>query len=113
MAGGAQSTSDGLLRDGVDRARRVLDDREGDVQKARSAGERRRVTGEPQREATEDGGVVYFAKKIDLLKPDALEFVPPKKKKIYTVNELKARLTKEYGHEKWFKEELAEQFGIW
>ena len=63
--------------------------------------------------ATEDGGVVYFAKKIDLLKPDALEFVPPKKKKIYTVNELKARLTKEYGHEKWFKEELAEQFGIW
>lgn len=63
--------------------------------------------------ATEDGGIVYFAKKIEILKPDAALFRPPKKKKVYTIPELKAQLTKQYGHEKWFKEEMNEQFGIW
>ncbi|PBQ30668.1 hypothetical protein CNR22_02390 [Sphingobacteriaceae bacterium] len=63
--------------------------------------------------ATEDGGIVYFAKKVEILKPEASVFIPPKKKKIYTVPELKAMLAKQYGHEKWFKEEMTEQFGIW
>lgn len=63
--------------------------------------------------ATEDGGVVYFAKKVEILKPEAKEFIPPKKKKIYTVSELKAMLSKQYSHEKWFKEEIYEHFGIW
>lgn len=63
--------------------------------------------------ANEDGGIVYFAKKVEILKPDASVFIPPKKKKIYTVPELKAMLAKQYGHEKWFKEEMTEQFGIW
>jgi GLPGLI family protein len=63
--------------------------------------------------ATEDGGIVYFAKKVELLRPEPGLFIPPKKKKIYNIKELIAQLTKEYGHEKWFKEELTEQFGIW
>lgn len=63
--------------------------------------------------ANEDGGIVYFAKKIELIKPEAALFIPPKKKKIYKTEELKAELAKQYGHEKWFKEEMEEQFGIW
>lgn len=63
--------------------------------------------------ATEDGGIVYFAKKVEILKPEATLFIPPKKKKIYTITELITQLTKQYSHEKWFKEELNEQFGIW
>jgi GLPGLI family protein len=63
--------------------------------------------------ATEDGGVVYFAKKVELIRPEASAFVIQKKKKIYSVPELKAQLTKQYGHEKWFKEMIVEQFGIW
>lgn len=63
--------------------------------------------------ATEDGGVVYFAKKVEIIRPEAALFVRPKKKKIYSIPELKAQLTKQYGHEKWFKNMLYEQFGIW
>jgi GLPGLI family protein len=63
--------------------------------------------------ATEDGGVVYFAKKVEVIRPEPTILVPPKKKKIYSVPELKAQLTKQYGHEKWFKNMLYEQFGIW
>lgn len=63
--------------------------------------------------ANEDGGIVYFAKKVEILKPEASLFVPPKKKKIYTVSELKAQLTKQYGYEQWFKENIREHFGIW
>ena len=63
--------------------------------------------------ATEDGGVVYFAKKVELIKPEAAQFVKPKKKKIYVASDLKAQLTKQYGHEWWFKKMIQEQFGIW
>jgi GLPGLI family protein len=63
--------------------------------------------------ANEDGGIVYFAKKVEVLVPEASLFIPPKKKKIYKTEELKAELTKQYGHEKWFKDEFQEQFGIW
>lgn len=63
--------------------------------------------------ATEDGGVVYFAKKVELIKTEAALFVPPKKKKIYSIAELKEQMTKQYGKEKWFKNMLHEQFGIW
>jgi GLPGLI family protein len=63
--------------------------------------------------ATEDGGVVYFAKKVEIIAPPAAVFIKPKKKKIYSVNELKALLRKQYGHEKWFREMLHEQFEIW
>jgi GLPGLI family protein len=63
--------------------------------------------------ATEDGGVVYFAKKVELIKTDPLMLVPPKKKKVYTTRELKVQMEKEYGKEKWFKGMWHEQFGIW
>jgi GLPGLI family protein len=63
--------------------------------------------------ATEDGGIVYFAKKVELIKPETKEYVLPKKKKIYSIPELKAQLTKQYGHETWFKDQMYEQFGIW
>jgi GLPGLI family protein len=63
--------------------------------------------------ATEDGGVVYFAKKVEVVKPLPVVFVKPKKKKVYSVTELKNQLTKQYGHEKWFKNMLHEQFDLW
>lgn len=63
--------------------------------------------------ANEDGGIVYFAKKVEILRPDPALFIPPKKKKIYTVPELKAQLTKQYGFEHWFKENMEVHFGIW
>lgn len=63
--------------------------------------------------ATEDGGVIYFAKKLEIMQPLAATFIPPKKKKTYTVPELKAEMTKRYGKEKWFKGLLDSHFGIW
>lgn len=63
--------------------------------------------------ATEDGGVVYFAKKVELTKIEPAQFSLPKKKKVYTVAELKAQMTKQYGEEKWFPQMIHEQFGIW
>lgn len=63
--------------------------------------------------ATEDGGVVYFAKKVEIQAPLATAFVLPKRKKIFNVPELKAELTKQYGKEKWFKQMLYENFEMW
>jgi GLPGLI family protein len=63
--------------------------------------------------ATEDGGVIYFAKKVEVLNPPAVTFIPPKKKKVSTVAELKADLTKQYGKEKWFSQVMSNNFGIW
>jgi GLPGLI family protein len=63
--------------------------------------------------ATEDGGVVYFAKKVEVLTPTPATFILPKKKKVYTIPELKAQMEKQYGKEKWFKSMILEQFGIW
>jgi GLPGLI family protein len=64
--------------------------------------------------ATEDGGVVYFAKKVEVIKPEPAQFViKNKKKKIYTIPELRAQMTKEYGHEKWFHLVIEEHFGVW
>ena len=63
--------------------------------------------------ANEDGGIVYFANKVELVKNEVALFVPPKKKKIYTITELKDQLTKQYGYEKWFQENIREHFGIW
>lgn len=64
--------------------------------------------------ATEDGGVVYFAKKVEFVKPDNTILHPPKtKSKIYTTKELKAKLEKEYGKEKWGKRMINEHFGLW
>jgi GLPGLI family protein len=64
--------------------------------------------------ATEDGGVVYFAKKVELIKPDPATLVPAKtKSKIYTGKELRAKIEKDYGKEKWGKAMIHENFDIW
>lgn len=64
--------------------------------------------------ATEDGGVVYFAKKVEIISPPAGNLIPIKtKNKIYTNTELRAKLEKEYGKEKWGKAMLYEHFGVW
>ncbi len=64
--------------------------------------------------ATEDGGIIYFAKKVEMFTSTASTFIPPaKKKKIYTIPEIKAEMTKRYGKEKWFKGTLERMFDIW
>ena len=64
--------------------------------------------------ATEDGGVIYFAKSIDIVKTDAAMILPKKtKQKIYKVAELRAQLEKDYGKEKWGKTMIYNYFEIW
>lgn len=64
--------------------------------------------------ATEDGGVIYFAKSVDIVKTDAALIVPKKtKQKIYKVAELRAQLEKDYGKEKWGKTMIYNYFEIW
>lgn len=54
--------------------------------------------------ATEDGGVVYFAKKIETIKPNSADLILTKKvKKYYTPMELRAQLQKDFGKESWGK----------
>ncbi len=64
--------------------------------------------------ATEDGGVIYFAKTVELKKP-TMEAVIPKrgKNKIYSSAELKAKLEKDFGKNPWGKAMIKETFGIW
>ena len=48
--------------------------------------------------ATEDGGIIYFAKSVEISKPTSLQFqIDLKKKDVYTMPELKAKIDKEYG----------------
>ena len=64
--------------------------------------------------ATEDGGVIYFAKNVEILKPDATLLANKKnKQKIYTTDELKTKIEKDFGKEKWGKSLLYNQFAIW
>jgi GLPGLI family protein len=64
--------------------------------------------------ATEDGGVVYFAKKVEIIKPEIVNLVPGKVKgKVFTGKELRAKLEKDYGKEKWGKAMIHENFDIW
>jgi len=54
--------------------------------------------------ATEDGGVIYFAKKIDLTKPTSDELkLDVGKNKVFTLLELRQKLEKEYGNTPWGK----------
>ncbi|MBA3705303.1 MAG: GLPGLI family protein [Bacteroidetes bacterium] len=64
--------------------------------------------------ATEDGGVIYFAKSVEIQKTDAALLTPKKgKNKIYTSSELRTRLEKDFGKEKWGKMMIQETFGVW
>ena len=54
--------------------------------------------------ATEDGGIVYFAKKIELISPSREELTPDKKKNdVYNLEELKVKIEKDYGNTPWGK----------
>ena len=54
--------------------------------------------------ATEDGGIIYFAKKIELSEPKKEELLlNPGKNKVYTIAELRQKIEKEYGSTPWGK----------
>ena len=54
--------------------------------------------------ATEDGGIVYFAKKIDLSKPKQEELLLNHgKNKVFTIAELRQKIEKDYGSTPWGK----------
>jgi GLPGLI family protein len=62
--------------------------------------------------ATEDGGIIYFAKKVEIIQPKAEVFMLPKtKKKPIKTIELRDQLVKQYGKEKWGKAMLLNNFG--
>jgi GLPGLI family protein len=64
--------------------------------------------------ATEDGGVVYFAKSVEAITPDLASIIPPKtKQKKFTHAELRSRLEKEFGNSKWGKATIKEVMGYW
>lgn len=64
--------------------------------------------------ATEDGGVVYFAKTVEVKEQDVTKLVKPKtKEKIYKNKELRSQLEKDYGKEKWGKAMIYNNFEIW
>lgn len=61
--------------------------------------------------ATEDGGVIYFAKSIEIMKPDpAMLHAKTGKNKIYTSSELKTKLEKDFGKNPWGKAMIRELF---
>ena len=61
--------------------------------------------------ATEDGGVIYFAKSIETSKPDFKEIIPQKgKNKVYSAAELKIKLEKDFGKNPWGKLMIREFF---
>jgi GLPGLI family protein len=64
--------------------------------------------------ASEDGGIIYFAKSVEPISNDLSPLLPKKtKSKIYTSTELKTKLEKEYGKEKWGKMMIKNTFGYW
>lgn len=64
--------------------------------------------------ATEDGGVIYFAKSVTVEPAPTEKLLMKKTKaKIYASDELKKRLEKDFGKEKWGKSMIREHFGIW
>lgn len=54
--------------------------------------------------ATEDGGVVYFAKYVEILSPTKEDFyIESKRKKFYTYDQLRIKFKEDYGNEDWGK----------
>ncbi|MCX6295969.1 MAG: GLPGLI family protein, partial [Bacteroidetes bacterium] len=61
--------------------------------------------------ATEDGGVIYFAKSIEVSKPETETLLFKKgKKKIYSPAELRGKLEKDFGKNPWGKIMIRELF---
>jgi len=61
--------------------------------------------------ATEDGGIIYFAKSVEFNEPKAESFVVnTKKKDVYTPESLKEKFEKEMGGSEWAKRMYDEMF---
>jgi GLPGLI family protein len=64
--------------------------------------------------ATEDGGVIYFAKTVEITKQSVETLTPVKgKNKIYKTEEIKAKLMKDFGKNPWGKQMIKNLFGLW
>ncbi len=63
--------------------------------------------------ATEDGGIVFFATKVETLNPNIKQLWYKGKKKRYTTTEFKTAITAQFGADKWFKRQMKELFGAW
>lgn len=61
--------------------------------------------------ATEDGGIVYFAKSVEVYTPVEKDFyIETKRKKIFTFEQLRMKLLEDYGSEPWGRELIADIF---
>jgi GLPGLI family protein len=61
--------------------------------------------------ATEDGGVIYFAKSVEVMQPDFTKLVPVVgKNKVYKTAEIRAKLEKDFGGKPWGKTLIRELF---
>jgi GLPGLI family protein len=64
--------------------------------------------------ATEDGGVIYFAKSVEPSHQVVEDLTPNKgRNKIYKTAEIKAQLEKDFGRNPWGKEMIKSMFGLW
>jgi GLPGLI family protein len=64
--------------------------------------------------ASEDGGVIYFAKSVELTIPKMELYIPKKgKNKIYTNAELRTKLEKDFGKRPWGKQMISGIFDVW
>jgi GLPGLI family protein len=61
--------------------------------------------------ATEDGGVIYFAKSVETANPDMKAVIPIKgKNKVYSTAEMRAKLQKDFGKNPWGKAMIKDLF---
>ena len=61
--------------------------------------------------ATEDGGIVYFAKKIEFVNPTEEELRPDfGKNDVFTLEQLKVKIEKDYGNTPWGKKMFDDLF---
>jgi GLPGLI family protein len=63
--------------------------------------------------ATEDGGIVFFATKVETSNPNLKELWYKGKKKRYTASEFKTEINAQFATNKWFKQQMKELFGAW
>ena len=64
--------------------------------------------------ATEDGGVIYFAKTVEVAKQNAETLIPVKgKNKVFKTAEIKAKLEKDFSKNPWGRQMIKSMFGLW
>ncbi|MBC7410834.1 MAG: GLPGLI family protein [Bacteroidia bacterium] len=63
--------------------------------------------------ATEDGGIVFFATKVETSNPNINALWYKNKKKRYTSAEFTTEIIARFGKDKWFKPQMKELFGAW